>query len=183
MTPRLLTTLAFFLTPVVLGLLLARLRPGGEGIELRRIDVLVPAGLGLQLVAAGSRPVVLGAGYALLLGWAAIRVATARGIARTAFGLLLAGCVLNVLPILLNGAMPYRASAATAAGDGLKGTPITDATVLPALGDVIPLPSGKLMSVGDVVLAAGVVLAVSLALRATASRAGRHPGTPNAASA
>ena len=74
-----------------------------------------------------------------------------------AFGTLVVGGALNALPILLNGAMPYRASAREL-GDGLKGTPIDDDTMLPMLGDVIELPAGKLVSLGDLVLAVGATL-------------------------
>ncbi len=100
----------------------------------------------------------------MLLVWGVVRVTTARGLGRMAFGTLVAGGLLNALPILLNGAMPYRASA-RALGDGLKGTPISDDTVLPMLGDVIQLPAGKLVSLGDLVLAVGATLDVYLVMR------------------
>jgi len=75
-----------------------------------------------------------------------------------------AGLVLNVLVISVNGAMPVSIDAAEVAGFtgplpawGIKHEALTDATVLPWMADVIPIPGlRKLLSVGDLVLAAGI---------------------------
>jgi hypothetical protein len=164
MTGRILMAVVLFGAPPALGLLLARLRPREGGIALSRLDLLVPAGLAFQLEPFLPRSVALAAGYAILLAWAVVRLTTARGIGRMAFGTLVLGGALNALPILLNGAMPYSASA-KALGDGLKGTRISGDTRLSMLGDVIELPGGKLVSLGDLVLAAGATLAVYLVMR------------------
>ncbi len=81
-------------------------------------------------------------------------------------GMLLAGLgiVLNLLVIGANRAMPVSAAAARAAGAGvpsgelgLKHEPMTEHTLLPWLGDVIPVPVlGRVLSLGDVLLGAGI---------------------------
>ena len=177
MPDRVVVALALFGAPPLLGLLLARVRRAAGGVELRPIDLLVPLGLAVQLVQVLPRATSLAVGYAFLVGWAIARVVTATGPARIAFGTLLLGGLLNALPILLNGAMPYSASAERIA-DGLKGTRIDGHTALPMLGDIIPLPAGKFMSVGDVVLAIGTVLTVSLIVAATPSPRARIPAHP-----
>jgi hypothetical protein len=165
MTGRILMAVVLFGAPPALGLLLARLRPRDGGIALSRLDLLVPAGFAAQLAPALPRSVALATGYAILLVWGVVRLTTARGLGKMAFGALVVGGALNALPILLNGAMPYRASAAGSLGDGLKGTPIGDDTRLAMLGDVIQLPAGKLVSLGDLVLAIGATLTIYLVMR------------------
>jgi|tagenome__1003787_1003787.scaffolds.fasta_scaffold20672736_3 hypothetical protein len=177
MPDRVAVAVALFGAPPLLGLLLARVRRAAVGVELRPIDLLVPLGLAAQLVQVLPRATSLAVAYALLVTWAVVRVATAAGPARIAFGALLLGGVLNAVPILLNGAMPYSASAERIAG-GLKGTRIDGHTALPMLGDIIPLPAGKFMSVGDVVLAIGTVLTVSLILGTAPARGTRIPAHP-----
>ena len=85
-------------------------------------------------------------------------------------GMLLAagGLVLNVVVIAANGAMPVSLEAADVAGTdlasaefGIKHEPFHDGTLLPWLGDVIPVPGlDMLISAGDVVLALGIGLLV-----------------------
>jgi hypothetical protein len=80
------------------------------------------------------------------------------------------GLLLNLVVIAANGAMPVSPGAARIAGARVPG-PHPDikherlgrATILPLLGDVIPLPHlGEVMSVGDVVLAIGIARLVYL---------------------
>ena len=111
MTGRILVAAVLFGAPPAFGLLLARLRPRESGIALSRLDLLIPVGLALQLVPFVPRSTALAGGYAVLLVWGVVRVTTSRGLGRMAFGTLVVGGALNALPILLNGAMPYRASA------------------------------------------------------------------------
>jgi hypothetical protein len=177
MPDRLMVAVALFGAPPLLGLLLARFRRAAGGVELRPVDLLVPLGLAVQLVQVLPRATSLAVGYAFLVAWAVVRVVGAAGAARIAFGTLLLGGLLNAVPILLNGAMPYSASAERFA-DGLKGVRIDDHTALPMLGDIIPLPAGKFMSVGDVVLAIGTVLVVSLILGQAPGRGARFPAHP-----
>jgi hypothetical protein len=73
------------------------------------------------------------------------------------------GLVMNVMVIGLNGAMPVSATAARIAGldelgdMGLEHELLTRDTLLPFLGDVIPLPfTERIVSIGDIVLALGI---------------------------
>ncbi|MEA2451587.1 MAG: hypothetical protein QOG04_297 [Actinomycetota bacterium] len=94
------------------------------------------------------------------------------------------GLTLNCLVILANGAMPVSSSAARVAGaelltdtrhvehgTHLRNETMTEETVLPILGDVIPMPGMKLVaSPGDLILAAGLV---QLVWSRTTKRSGR----------
>ena len=79
-----------------------------------------------------------------------------------------AGLAMNVLVISLNGAMPVSRWAADIAGVesvgneiGIKHEIADPQTTLPWLGDVIPLPeTRRVISAGDVVLAAGIAMLV-----------------------
>lgn len=97
---------------------------------------------------------------------------------RLAIGVLLAGGLLNGLVIFSNGGrMPVSPPAALSVGHAEAGVgdpgarafyePADDSTVLRPLGDVIPLgsPVSKVVSVGDVVLLAGIALFVAAAMR------------------
>ena len=90
------------------------------------------------------------------------------------------GLLLNIVVIGANGAMPVSPRAAEMAGRtltdddfGLKHELLTDDTLVPWLGDVIPLPKLKfLFSLGDIVLALGIARLVYE--RATSNLGGRH---------
>lgn len=86
-----------------------------------------------------------------------------------------AGLALNVIVIASNGAMPVSPKAVAIAdapsldAAGIKHERLTEETILPWLGDVIPLPgTGLIVSVGDVVLGAGIARLVYV--RTTSSR-------------
>lgn len=94
-----------------------------------------------------------------------VAVATFLALNRQLPGMWLAaaGLLLNVLVIGANGAMPVSMEAADFAGLsdqpswGMKHEALNDATLLPWIADVIPVPGLKMiLSVGDVVLAAGI---------------------------
>jgi hypothetical protein len=90
-----------------------------------------------------------------------------------------AGLTLNVLVIGLNGAMPVAESASEGAGirrsleqAGLKHELLDSDTLLPWLGDVLPIAFFReVLSVGDILLASGI--AYLIYSRMTRSR-GRH---------
>lgn len=90
-----------------------------------------------------------------------------------------AGLTLNVLVIGLNGAMPVAESASEGAGikrtleqAGLKHELLDSNTLLPWLGDVLPIAFFReVLSVGDILLASGI--AYLIYARMTRSR-GRH---------
>lgn len=95
-------------------------------------------------------------------------------------GIVLAGIglALNVIVIASNGAMPVSPTALAIAdapsldAAGIKHERLTEETILPWLGDVIPLPgTGLIVSVGDVVLGVGIARLVYV--RTTSS--GRRP--------
>lgn len=85
-----------------------------------------------------------------------------------------AGMALNVVVIAANGAMPVLERSAKAAGvtrsledAGLKHEPLDEDTVLPWLGDAIPIrPFQEVLSVGDVVLALGLARLVDARMMA-----------------
>ena len=137
--------------PPLVGIAIARLgRLEAEPLALRRLDVLAPLALLVQLVAL-PRPLALPLGYLLLAVWAVGRMRAGPPALARAIGLALVGALLNALPILANGRMPYAGAAG--AGPGLKGEPLTDGSHLAWLADVIPL-LGLRVSAGDLVLAA-----------------------------
>ncbi|MFA9430103.1 DUF5317 domain-containing protein [Egicoccus sp. AB-alg2] len=131
---------------------------------------LLAAGVGLQVVvdlAAGRGALTPGAGstYALLLasqllvvGWVVLN--------RHLPGLVLvaAGLAMNAVVMAANGAMPVSPEAVAALGiDGAVVPPgkhmlLDDATRLPWLADIIPVPPIRsIISVGDIVLALGLL--------------------------
>ena len=90
------------------------------------------------------------------------------------------GLWLNALVIALNGAMPVSRWAASIASDrplgdmGIKHEIAGANTVLPFLGDVIPLPYvARIISPGDVVLAIGIAI---LVYRRTMGDEGKRAG-------
>jgi len=90
-------------------------------------------------------------------------------------GLLLAGLAANALVIAVNGAMPVTLTAAAAAGlqtgallDDPRHQPAGPGTRLPLLIDRVPLPLPVLpqvLSIGDILVAAGAGLLVCQAMR------------------
>jgi hypothetical protein len=129
------------------------------------------AGLALQgipLASGASRPVgsiVLAGSYGLLgaFAWVNRRL--------PAVWLVMVGLALNILVIAVNGGMPVSAGALETAGaraDGLAGAGtlkhhlMGPDDLLTPLGDVIgiPPPIGAVISIGDVLLYAGVAILV-----------------------
>lgn len=163
----------FTLTVLLLAIALSYIRGGRltriADAELRG-NVLLFSGLALQLavdVAAGRGWL----GDATLLGWSVLLVSQLLVVGwlvgnrqLPGVALVAAGLALNAVVIAANGAMPVAPAAMRVLGvDHLevplgKHTRMTDATLLPWLADVIPLPPLRsIISVGDIVLAAGLV--------------------------
>lgn len=122
--------------------------------------ILVPLGLlfpGTLLARAGN---IIGFLLLLPFWWLNRR---SLGVA-----VLLTGIVLNMAVILLNGGMmPVDAAQAAAVGNPMgsrpqpRHQPLTEETLLPLLGDVIPVaPLGKVVSIGDLVAGIGVFLSI-----------------------
>jgi Family of unknown function (DUF5317) len=138
-------------------------------------------GAGLSLVLAGV-PARAAAGGGLAVAAGLVAAFCVRSRAVPGLGLLGAGLLLNAAVGLGNGGMPVSAYAAARAGvDPAAATaderhlPAGAGTVLPWLGDVIPVPlpvRPEVVSAGDVLGAAGLGQLVL-----TAMLAGRRAGT------
>jgi hypothetical protein len=100
--------------------------------------------------------------------------------------LVAAGLGLNLLVMVLNWGMPVSASALASAGvaDSTQaaqdlvlsgGREVASGAVLGFLGDVIPLPWGQVISIGDVLWLVGLALVVSSVLRRYEVRGGGRP--------
>lgn len=136
-----------------------------------RWSLLLFGALMVQIVVDLSDPPWLGdgAGFLIMLATNAAVIAFLAlnrqlpGMALAALGLLL-----NLIVIVANGAMPVSAWAAEVVGlseqlqdPGVKHEVLDSQTLFPFLGDIIPIPGlSKIVSVGDVVLAAGIGLLV-----------------------
>jgi hypothetical protein len=109
--------------------------------------------------------------FTLVLIWLAVNIPRWPGTIRAAGCLIVLGAALNGLAIALNGRMPYEPAAARSAGlpAGIvtpKNEPVDAGTRLAALGDTIPLePFRAVISVGDILIAAGICALVALVMR------------------
>src|SRR6266536_1917074 len=118
--------------------------------------------------------------FAIVLMWITLNLLRWPRLMRLAAALIVAGAIGNGLVIAANGRMPYAPQAAVqahlpATAVGPKNQPADDGTRLAFLGDVIPLvPLGKVLSAGDLLIAAGASAAVAVAMR---RRGGTAPAT------
>lgn len=139
--------------------------------NLRSVALLF-TGLALQLLgdlAAGREWITGSLAYLVVLTSQILILAwILRNRRQPGMPLIVVGFALNVVVMALNGAMPVSPDAMDALG--LTGASIppgkhelmTAATWLPWLGDLIPLPGLRtIISLGDLVLAAGVIPLVS----------------------
>ena len=154
-----------------------RLRGGSlerlAGTQFRAFPLLI-AGLGVQILFSLWSPPWMTEAVSLgvLIG-SNMLVLSFLVVNRMLPGVVIAavGLVLNLAVISSNGAMPVSPDAARAAGaedlviseGAIKHEVLDDDTELGFLGDVIPIPwPGFVISIGDIVLAAGIaVLAYS----------------------
>lgn len=163
----------FTLSVVVLAVAVAYLR-GGRLHRLAEAPLrwswLLLVGVCLQavldvLAARGTLTGASLAGWLLLVGSQLLVLAWVVVNARLPGTVLIGlGLLLNAVVIAANSAMPVSPEALTAIGAGPgaiptgKHTLLTDATRLPWLADVLPLPPLRtIISVGDLVLAAGLL--------------------------
>lgn len=135
------------------------------------------AGVGSKL----AFPTLL-ASYALLGIWLAVNLWESIGWRRAGFGALAVGYALNLVAIAPNGSMPVSMAALGAVGGteaAFAETPNvakhvaagTDAAFL-LLGDVIPVPAlGAVVSAGDIAMLLGVVVLMSVGMKALDPRA------------
>lgn len=121
-----------------------------------------------------TRIVALGTSLALVGVWLGGNLRRQTPSVRAALTIVTVGYLLNGVVILLNGGMPVSAWAMGIAGvpmelfEGARGLHrhvlLDEQTLLPFLGDIVPVPMGplgKAVSLGDFVLMAGVVHLVS----------------------
>lgn len=176
------------ISSIALGLLLRRL--GGH--ELRSLSDLRLRGEGLLLLllAAQSLAPLLRldavatrvAFVAWLLTFPALIAVCLVNRKMKGMALLGTGLLLNLLVILANGGMPVAAAAVEQVRGALAGVaipatdfvhvPMTAATALPWLADVVPVPGPPLVrsivSPGDILLFAGIVTFIARATSAPA---------------
>jgi len=143
-------------------------------VRLRALWLALP-GVALQyLVIRGSLafPLLL-ASLACLLAFAGVNIRA------PGFALILIGLALNTIVIAANRGMPISREALDASGQGSTITQLTtdsdgqkhfladDRTVLLPLGDVIaiPKPIGQAVSIGDILIHAGIAWFIVMAVR------------------
>jgi Family of unknown function (DUF5317) len=126
---------------------------------------LVYVGFALQLIALMWSPEWLsGEAEIAVLALTNVPIALFMALNYRLPGMVLAavGLALNLLVISANGAMPVATGAATGINpaleeSGVKHEWLNESTELPWLADVIPVrPIGSVLSLGDVLLAAGI---------------------------
>lgn len=180
--------LAVLLAALVTGALL-----GGRPSRLAELELrsprLVVGALVVQLLGALVGGPVHAVGLACSAGLVLVFLRANRALRGTA--LVGLGLLANALVIAVNGAMPVSAGAAARAGvdvaaavaDG-RHEPLTRASRLPALGDVVPVPlpvSPQVVSPGDLLVAAGLAWLVVAGMTGTARRAAEaQPSRPSA---
>lgn len=156
---------------------------GGRLHRLARIRLhatwLVFAAVAAQIssgaLARTGAPVDALARPLLVASQAAVLVFIARNRHQPGMPLVLIGFALNAAVIAANGAMPVAPEAIVALGGTTAVAPgthhlLTDATLLPWLADVLPVPALRsIVSVGDLVLAAGVGTLVVTRMRRIAA--------------
>ena len=122
---------------------------------------------------------------------ALVFVAVLRNLAIRGMPLVAAGAASNLAAIVANGGyMPASPSAAAemgrSASDTYSNTAIFESPALAPLTDVIPLPQwlpfANIVSVGDILIAAGIVVVIAAAMRAgqlrPADAEAAEPGSP-----
>jgi hypothetical protein len=164
------------LVPIVIGLAVcAGFIAGGSLRPFERLNVhwwgIALMGLALQAIPLPT-DVDRRVGMALLVGSYGLLVAFAWVNRRLpAVWIVMAGLVLNIIVIAVNGGMPVSADALETAGSGVQGLTgegtakhhlMGPADTLRPLADVIgiPPPIGAVISIGDVLLYAGAAILV-----------------------
>ena len=129
---------------------------------------------GLPFAPAGWRGHLVLLSYSLIGGWFLLNTRQRPVALRCGLLVVAAGWSLNLLPIALNGAMPVSMAAIGDVSphrapdlriDIRKHEVAHRGTRLPLLGDVIPVaPLGSVVSVGDLVMGAGLAITVASAM-------------------
>lgn len=122
------------------------------------------------LVSGTAATVLSASAFAMAAVCMVLNLARCRA-AAIAGTVVLVGAGANALAILLNGGMPYSATAAHAVGltvddETVRNTVAGEGTRLPWLGDVIAVPPlGAVVSAGDLLIAIGIVGLVASLMR------------------
>jgi hypothetical protein len=187
----------FLLYAIAIGLLVGlalRGRPAGPTPLEFRWGFLAIGGFAVQIALfAGPISDRVGDFGPVIYVWstAAVLVAVLRNVRIPGLAIVALGAVSNLIAIIANGGyMPASASAAAAAGRTAASTysnsAVLDNAVLAPLTDIFVLPRwlpfSNVFSIGDVLIAVGIAVAIVVAMRsgrsgATASEPG-EPGAP-----
>ena len=168
--------------------------PVGIGIRLPGLP-FVAAGLQvgagvLSRSGSGLVPPIVLVSHLVVAVWLVVNAVSQTGWRRFGVGLALAGWLLNLAVMLPNGGMPVSMDAvasikgeahAVDPTDGHLGKHVVldDDTVLAPLADIHPLPALDVVySVGDVGLAAGLLVVLVAVLASTTATLSRKPGHP-----
>ena len=173
---------------LVLGVLAGTVA-GGQLRTLTSLRLRAPAvplaALALQAVLSmplsGALPgtarfALLGASYAAAGGWLVLNLLGRSSAVATGLAVVGTGWLLNMLVVLANSGMPVSASALSRLGLGTgalahggplgKHVQLAASAVLAPLGDTIPVPPiSSIVSIGDLVMLAGLVLTIAAAMR------------------
>jgi hypothetical protein len=129
----------------------------------------------LGAIAPSRRLLALGVAYAVVGMWLLRNSFHHRGGVRLGCAVLTVGWLLNLIPIVLNGGMPVSAhgleridaprTMSVTEGHFSKHVPADHDSRVSVLGDVIPLPlAASVVSIGDIVLLAGIALVVAFSM-------------------
>jgi len=165
------------------GAVLGRLAGGSiaslRELRIRAIAVLIAA-LAIQLalvaVAPSVRWMVVDVSYSLVGVWLLVNLRSRPRALRAALALVAVGWFCNLAPIVANRGMPISLDAARRAGaprhvvvnagNVAKHVAAGPRTRLRPLGDVIPVRAFRaVISVGDIVLAAGIAVTIAVAMK------------------
>jgi hypothetical protein len=154
---------------------------GGARPALHWVPLLLLSAVTLVVLEAGGVP-ARGELAAIVLADAAVLAFSVRNVVLAGMPVVLAGVALNVLVTLANGGMPVEGDAVVRAGiaerSALRGIDLgpkrhlaTEDDVLVVLDDRIPVrPLREVVSLGDVVLAAGLAVVTLRLLRPGSDR-------------
>lgn len=164
-------------------------------LRFRAPILLVVAALAhscVAIVAPDYRMAALGSAYTIVGIWLLRNAFHHRGGLRLGFVALGVGWLLNIIPVMLNGGMPVSADGLERVG-APRTMPVTEGhfskhvpadrdTRASVLGDVIPLRMvATVISVGDIVVLAGIALVVASGMTTVAEVPSRRVVAPDAA--
>ncbi|HEB13335.1 MAG TPA: hypothetical protein ENI11_06630 [Actinobacteria bacterium] len=168
---------------IVIGILVGLLTGGNlrrlGDIRLRGVELLFAAFIMQALVSSVSawRP---GLGHSLLLiSFLLLLAGLSRNKPTPATALMGTGVFLNLIVIFTNGGMPVKIKAWPAGFNDHIHVQLSKTTSLPWLGDVItwPLPGflGGLVSIGDILLSAGIFVLIVRGMKYQGLRRSKRP--------